>query len=61
MKDAGQLTYQSGFGNELESEAEPGALVSLRRLAPRLRSRRPSSMSRAWPAPAPWCPGAAAR
>src|ERR1700691_3328434 len=24
MGDAGQLTYQTGFGNELQSEAEPG-------------------------------------
>ena len=26
MGDVSQLTYQSGFGNELESEAEPGIL-----------------------------------
>jgi homogentisate 1,2-dioxygenase len=26
MNDTGQLTYQTGFGNEMQSEAEPGAL-----------------------------------
>src|ERR1700689_2320448 len=26
MTDPGPLTYQTGFGNELESEAEPGIL-----------------------------------